>query len=95
MGSFLTIIMFIIVCAYTYQKIDVLKEKKDVDIMSSIQYSYFNETEVFDFDQGLNLAIAFTAFDSEDEPILDKSIGEIVYLAYSWGMDEQGDYFLY
>ena len=90
MGSFLTIILFIITAAYTYQKIDVYIEKKDVDIMSSIQYSYFDETQVFDFSQGLNLAIAFTAFDNEQENILDKSIGEIVFKAYSWGMDEQG-----
>ena len=49
MGSFLTIVLFIITAAYTYQKIDVYIEKKDVDIMSSVQYSYFDETQVFDF----------------------------------------------
>ena len=60
--------------------------------MSSVQYSFFDETEVFDFSQGLNLAIAFSAFDNEIEPILDKSIGEIIFLAYSWGNDESGNY---
>ena len=79
MGSLFTIVSLIIVIAYTYQKIDVWIEKKDVDIMSSIMFSYIDETQVFDNSQGLNLAIAFTAFDNEEEPILDKSIGEIVF----------------
>ena len=79
MGSLFTIVSLIIVIAYTYQKIDVWIEKKDVDIMSSIMFSYIDETQVFDNSQGLNLAIAFTAFDDEEEPILDKSIGEIVF----------------
>ena len=79
MGSLFTIVSLIIVIAYTYQKIDVWIEKKDVDIMSSIMNRYIDETQVFDNSQGLNLAIAFTAFDNEEEPTLDKSIGEIVF----------------
>ena len=79
MGSLFTIVSLIIVIAYTYQKIDVWIEKKDVDIMSSIMFSYIDETQVFDNSQGLKLAIAFTAFDNEEEPTLDKSIGEIVF----------------
>ena len=79
MGSLFTIVSLIIVIAYTYQKIDVWIEKKDVDIMSSIMFGYIDETQVFDNSQGINLAIAFTAFDNEEEPTLDKSIGEIVF----------------
>ena len=79
MGSLFTLVSLIILIAYTYQKIDVWIEKKDVDIMSSIMFSYIDETQAFDSSQGLNLAIAFTAFDNEEEPILDKSIGEIVF----------------
>ena len=79
MGSLLTIIMLLITVAYTFQKIDVFIEKKDVDVMTSTMISYFDETQVFDHSQGLNLAIAFTAFDNEPEPILDKSIGELIF----------------
>ena len=42
-------------------------------------FGYIDETQVFDNSQGINLAIAFTAFDNEEEPTLDKSIGEIVF----------------
>ena len=87
-GSLLTIIMLFITVAYTFQKIDVFIEKKDVDIMTSTMISYIDETQVFDHSQGLRLAMAFTAFDNDPEPILDKSIGELVFKAYSWGQDE-------
>ena len=49
---------------------------------------------MFDFNQGLNLAMAFSAYDDETEPILDKSYGEIIFQAYSWGVDENGSYFI-
>ena len=79
MGSLLTIIMLFITVAYTFQKIDVFIEKKDVDIMSSTMISYIDETQVFDNSAGLNIAMAFTAFDNDPEPILDKSIGELIF----------------
>ena len=63
--------------------------------MSSAQIGYFNDSYVFNYDDGLNFAIAFTAFDSETEPILDKSYGEIVFKAYEWGSDpEDNSYFV-
>ena len=43
---------------------------------------------------GLYLAIAFTDFDNEREPILDKSYGEIIFNAYEWGSDENGEYYV-
>ena len=48
---------------------------------------------IFSHDQGLNLAIAFTNFDNIIEPILDKSYGELIFNAYVWGKDDQGEYF--
>ena len=35
MGSICSLILILIVCAYTYIKVDVWYNKKDVDIMSS------------------------------------------------------------
>ena len=44
---------------------------------------------------GLNLAISFTEYDNVAEPILDKSYGELVFIAYEWGTDEvTGKYFV-
>ena len=68
--------------------------KKDVDIMSSLQKNYFSADYVFDYSQGLNFAFAFTAYDQVAEDILDPSYGEIAFSRYEWGMDSDGEYFV-
>ena len=93
MGSLCSLLMFIVVLAYGYQKFDVWNTKKDIDIQYSTVDSYFTDDDVFDFKEGLNFAMAFTAYDTETEPILDPSIGRIVFNSYSWGgLDENGDF---
>ena len=37
--------------------------------------------------------MAFTAYDSEDEWILDPTYGQLVFNSYSWGPKEDGTYF--
>ena len=77
--------MFVIVFAYAYQKTDAWHLKKDISLMYSTKDSFYDENYVFDNKQGLNFAIAFTAYDEETEPILDESIGRVVFNAYQWG----------
>ena len=56
---------------------------------------YLDHTFVFGAEQGLELAIAFTAYDNSREIILDKSIGELVFIAYEWGENvDTGDVFV-
>ena len=86
-GSLFTFLIYIVSGVYSLQKLDVWRAKKDVDILSSTQAGYFNDSYVFGYDDGLNIAVAFTAYDSETENILDKSYGEIVFIAYEWGYD--------
>ena len=95
-GSLLTILVYVIVIAYTYIKIDVLIEKKDVDIMSTTMIDSISTDFIADNKEtGLNLAIAFTDYSDKTEPILDKSYGELVFNAYEWGTDEvTGKYFV-
>ena len=87
-GSLFTLLIYGVVALYMLQKIDVWLAKKDVDIMSSTQVGFFNDSYTFGYDQGLNFAIAFTAYDEETEYVLDKSYGEIVFRAYEWGVNE-------
>ena len=83
--------MFLVFIAYAYQKTDVWLKKKDISIQYSTQDAYFTHEDVFDFSRGLNIGLAFTAYDSETEPILDPSYGRIVFNAYTWGgLDENG-----
>ena len=78
-GTLLTMVVFVIITAYGIQKMDVWLTKKAIDIASSVQQNFYSDDFVFDFNQGMNLAMAFTAYDDEQEPILDKSYGEIIF----------------
>lgn len=82
MGTLCSLLMFVVVVAYAYQKTGVWLNKKDISIQYSSQDSFYDENYVFDHEQGLNFAIAFTAYDDETEPILDESIGRIVFNSY-------------
>ena len=48
----------------------------------------------FGYEHGLNIAVAFTAFDTEKENILRADIGRIVYKEYRWGYDNDDEYFV-
>eukprot|EP00354_Favella_ehrenbergii_P012467 CAMPEP_0170453360 /NCGR_PEP_ID=MMETSP0123-20130129/1963_1 /TAXON_ID=182087 /ORGANISM="Favella ehrenbergii, Strain Fehren 1" /LENGTH=142 /DNA_ID=CAMNT_0010715697 /DNA_START=180 /DNA_END=608 /DNA_ORIENTATION=- len=72
---------------------DVLLEKKDIDIVSTINELHYGDDFVFSYDNGFNIALAFTAYDSEREQILDPSYGELVFNSYEWGPNPDGSYF--
>ena len=77
---------------YATQKLDVLISKKDVDILSTVKESYFDDKDIFSHRNGLNVAVAFTAYDNEREWILDPSFGSLIFNAYSWGPRDDGTY---
>ena len=74
-GFFCTVILCLLILSYTYQKIDVLQNKKDVDILATTTHSYYNPDFIFDKSKGFNIAAAFTAYDSNPEPIDDERYG--------------------
>ena len=61
--------------------------------MTSFKEGALDTDFVMTYEAGLNFAAAFTAFDSVREPILDRSIGELVFKAWEWGEDEDGQFF--
>lgn len=85
LGSLCSLILAIVVIAYTNHKIDVWLNKMDIEIITAKQVGYFDEDYVFSFEQGLNFAIAFTAYDQETEDILDPSYGKLMFARYEWG----------
>ena len=93
-GSFLSFILLVVVGAYAYQKTDVWLQKKDVDVMSSTQKKAHGTDKIFDASMGLNIAMAFSAYDGVKENILDPSFGEIVFKEYMWGTRDDGSYFV-
>ena len=52
------------------------------------------DTDSFGFDDGLNFAIAFSAYDSSREYQLPPEYGEIAVNHLSWGPDPNGGYYL-
>ena len=85
-GFFFTILLTVIVLGYVIIKADVLVHKKDIDIMSVVLRDFYKPEEPFKYSQGLNFAVAFTAYDEEKESVLDPSIGEVVFEAYEFGV---------
>ena len=47
MGSLCSIFLMAVICVYTIQKIDVLMEKKDVDILTALNDSYLDSDFIF------------------------------------------------
>ena len=92
-GSICTVILFLVIGAYAYTKTDAWLMKKNVDIMAARNEEFFDEEYVFGYEQGLNFAIAFTAYDGATEPILDPKYGKVVFNHFSWGDDANGDFF--
>jgi len=90
-GSLCSIILTVMVCMFAYLKADVLINKKDVDIMSTINDNYYDADRNITYkEDGFNIAAAFTAFDSETEDMLDPTYGELVFMHYYWGQLEDG-----
>ena len=64
-GSVFSIILFIIVGMYTFQKTNIMMRRTDDYVMTSKQDSFFSLDDSFGYEQGFNIAVAFTAFDAE------------------------------
>ena len=62
--------------------------------MSTKMIDHFSNDFIVNNDSGLNLAIAFTNYDNNTEPILEKEYGELIFQAYEWGPGEDGDFFV-
>ena len=46
-GGICSLSLLIVVIAFTYQKVDVLINKRDVDILSTVNENFFTADEVF------------------------------------------------
>ena len=94
LGSCLSVLLFFVVLIYGLQKTQVwLTKSQNIVMMSTFQNAIDSEEIFGSRDNQLHFAIGFTAYDNEEEPILDKSIGELVFNAYRWGEYSNGTYF--
>ena len=84
----------IILSFYGFLKLSSLITRQNVDVVISIAENAFDHQYILDSEYGVDLAIAITAYDSETEVILNKTIGELNFMAYEWGEDENGEVYV-
>ena len=54
--------------------------------MSTVKDLHFDDEFVFDYKQGMRMAVAFSAYDDEEDWILDPSYGELSFNVLQWGI---------
>lgn len=84
--------MFII--AYIVQKLIIFESKSQTNMFSTESTLFFEEKDIFDYSQGFNIAVAFTAFDNDQEWILDPAYGDLIVNVEEWGRDNNDNYSL-
>ena len=60
--------------------------------MFTVLESEFDDEYIFGYQNGFNIAVAFTGFTTNSEWELDPSYGEIVFNQYSWDILEDGSF---
>ena len=93
LGSLCSLMIFTLTVLYAYQKMDVLIAKKDVDVLSATKQLVFNENDKFTYDNGFNVAVAFTSFNNNEEWELDPAYGTLVFNSFEWGINLDGSLF--
>ena len=58
-GLVCSIVLMAMMLMYTYQKVEILINKKDAKIFSTEMIANITDTEVFDTRMGLKVAVAF------------------------------------
>ena len=91
MGTIFSFISFMLIIGYTAQKFDILISRKDVDIVLSVRENFFGDDETITGRQGLNIAVAFTGFDTIEENVLLPQFASIVFEYAAWEILDNGE----
>ena len=92
MGLILTVLLIVVFIGFAVIKFETLINRRDVEILSTVNQSVYDPDYIFKGSDGLNFAIGITAYDQEEESIIDPSIGELVVNAFEWGPQEDGSW---
>jgi len=71
----------------------VLLKKKDVDVLQTTKDMFWTDDDQFLYENGFNVGVAFTAYDSNPNWILEPKYGEIFFNGFAWGPRPDGTYF--
>ena len=85
-GCFLTVILLVTIVFYASMQSIKPINFDETDIMVSSREAYFDSDYVYS--EGLTFSFALTAYDGNDEPIEDPSIGVLRPYYRTWGLKE-------
>ena len=91
-GGICSVLLTLMIITYGYLKSDVLINKKDVDILSTVNEYFFSEEEVFNHENGFAFAVALTGYDGNSDSILEPEYGELQFNHFKWGPLPDGNY---
>ena len=77
----------IIIASYAYLKTDVLINRSKVYILQHLMKNHVNQHEEFSFENGFNIAVAFTSYNNDEEYELKPEYGHIQFRSMEWGID--------
>ena len=89
MGTFLTIILALLIFMFFYAKLLVIINKNETDIMTAVKEDGLTQDDKFNASNGLFIAAALTEYDSNPEIIEDWRYGELVISTYGWGYEDE------
>ena len=92
-GACLSLFLLIGTFVYAFQKLIILIERSDFEVKQSVRGNYFTSDDVFTYKNGFNIAFGFTAYDNEQEWILDPTYGELIAYTRGWGTKADGTFF--
>ena len=90
LGSFLTIITFILVLGYGSYKITDLTDYKDFTLFRFEKENYYDFRDALSSKEGLMIAAGITSFTDDQNAIEDPSIGTIKLITKSWDIESIG-----
>ena len=92
MGTCCSIFLIIATIFQISQKLETFVDKSDVKITLSTQELHFTDDDKFSYQDGFNIAAALTAYDNNEEWVLDPKYGDLVIKVFTWG-EENGETF--
>ena len=81
-GSLCTILVIAVTALYACSKFILFLGQRDLAFQSSVRDHQFSADDVFGYEDGLNVAVAFSSYDNKQAVELDASYGRLVFNSY-------------
>ena len=88
LGTTCSFLLLLITAFYGGLKMKVLQDRNDVNILVAKKDLFYTDDDIFSYENDkLNLAVAFTGYNNDEEYELPPEYGRLVINAFKWGSD--------